>query len=446
MNDEKKKNKDEAYFVVKKLIENKHSAYLAGGCVRDELLGLNPVDYDVATSATPEEISGIFHRTAGFAKKYGVTVVVLNDNITVEVTTFRKDFGYRDGRRPTFVEFGTIEEDYIRRDFTINAMYKDVLTGKIIDFSGGASDLKNKIVKCVGIPENRFKEDKLRIMRAIRFAGALNFTIESETKKAIIKYIDELAFVSKERIHDELTKMITKKNADISLKLLKEIGALKIILPELEECSGVKQPPEFHPEGDVFEHTLKLFENAEYPINKILAYSMLFHDVGKPAVFTISDRIRFNGHEKIGSEIAETVMKRLRFSNKDVRDIKKIVLNHMKFMNVKSMKKSTLKKIIFGNTFDNELALHKLDCLASHGNLENYYYLLEKRAAFETEKKMPVPFISGHDIINAGIQPSPVFKKILSDIYNKQLEGIIKTKEEGLDLVKEYIKNTGDEK
>ncbi|MBP7654810.1 HD domain-containing protein, partial [Candidatus Dependentiae bacterium] len=288
--------------------------------------------------------------------------------------------------------------------------------------------------------ENRFEEDKLRILRAIRFAGSLNFNIESETQKAVIKYIDELSEVSKERIHDELTKMITKKNAHICIDLLKKIGALKIILPELDECSGVNQPEEFHPEGDVFKHTLKLFEQANYPLNKILAYSMLFHDIGKPAVYSVTDRIRFNGHEKTGSEISENIMKRLRFSNKDIREIKYIVLNHMKFMNVKEMRKSTLKKLIYRSTFEIELELHRLDCLSSHKNLENYYFLIEKRSEFENEKKLPKPFITGYDLIDLGIQPSPVFKKILSDVYNKQLEGKIKNKEEGLNEVKGYIK------
>ncbi len=433
-------NKEEAYEVIHCLANNGFEAYLAGGCVRDELLNNAPKDYDVATNAKPAEIEKIFSKTLNFAKKYGVIIVFFSKTKkTVEVTTFRKDFGYKDGRRPDYVVFGSLEEDYQRRDFTINALYKDIFKNQIIDFCGGLDDIKNKIVRCVGNAEERFNEDKLRILRAARFAGNLGFTIEPQTYSAAQKFIGQFQCVSFERINEELTKMFTRKNADLCLKILDEIGILKIILPEIADCKGISQPLEYHPEGDVFEHILKMFEFANYPISKILAFSILLHDVGKPLTYSQTDRIRFNGHDRKGAELAEKILKRLRFSKKEIAIIKNIIANHMKFINVPKMKSSTIQKFVLSENFDIELELHRLDCLASHQKLDTYNFLVEKRKEFEYLKKLPKPLITGKNLIDNGLKPGPIFKKILNDVYNWQLENKIEDKQRALDYLKNII-------
>jgi len=331
-------NKKEAYEVIRKLSAKGFEAYLAGGCVRDELCGKKPTDYDVATSAHPSDVEKIFHRTLSFAKKYGVTNILFDDKIIVETTTFRKEFEYLDGRRPALIEFGTLTDDYIRRDFTINALYKDIINDRIIDLCGGMNDLQNKILRCVGNPYDRFREDKLRILRAVRFSGNMGLDIEAETFNAMKSFKKELCNISFERIHDELAKMITKENAVKCLRILNDTELLDEIIPELSACKGIAQSPEHHPEGDVFVHTLKMFEFPEYPISKILAFSMLLHDVGKPLVQEISDKITFYNHEKKSAELADTILRRLRFSNKDTNEIVFIIGNHMRFMNAQSMK------------------------------------------------------------------------------------------------------------
>lgn len=429
-------NKNEAFEVIKKLTANGFEAYLAGGCVRDELCGKQPTDYDVATSARPEEVEKIFPRTLSFAKKYGVTNILFHDKVIVETTTFRKEFEYLDSRRPAIIEFGTLTDDFIRRDFTINALYKDVINDRIIDLCGGINDLNNKILKCVGNPFERFREDKLRILRAVRFSGSMDLKIENETYNALKHYKKELCSISYERINEELTKMITKKNALRCLKILDESELLKEIIPELSACKGVEQTPIHHPEGDVFVHTLKMFEFPDYPISKELAFSMILHDVGKALTQEItSEKITFYGHEKKSQELSEIILRKLRFSKKEVNEISYIVGNHMRFMHCQTMKTSTLKKLILSKTFDTELELHKFDCLASHGNIDNYEFLLKKKHEYMNQKTLPPPLINGNDLIKSGLVPSPEFKVILKKIYNMQLEGKLSTKNEAMDKV-----------
>jgi len=370
-----KSNKDEAYFVIEKLTNAGYYSVLAGGCVRDELFGLTPVDFDVATAAPPDVVIKLFDTTKDFAKRYGVVFVTFKKHKCVEVTTFRKDFRYVDGRHPQNIEFGDITDDFKRRDFTINAIYKDIYKNEFIDFCDGINDVKNKVLRCVNNADERIAEDRLRILRAIRFACALELTIEPQTFNAIKNNIQFLNNISVERIREELTKMLTHKNANKCLELLHELSALKIILPEIADCVGVAQPPQFHPEGDVFSHILKMFELADYPISKILAFAILFHDIGKPKCMTISDRIRFHNHETVGAELAETVMQRLKFSKKDIRDISYIIRNHMKFISVPMMRENTIRKFISSPTFETELQLHYLDCVSSHNKLEIFKYL-----------------------------------------------------------------------
>ena len=448
--------KDFAISIVRTLRERDHKAYLVGGCVRDLLLGRQPADYDVATDATPEEVMRIFPDTYAVGAQFGVVLVPLPErdvainvacrDVTcyvspkadvVEVATFRSDIGYSDGRHPDQVRFSKDpREDVERRDFTINGLLLDPVTNEVLDFVGGRNDLDAGIIRSIGDPYQRFAEDKLRMLRAVRFAARFGYTIEPGTFQAIQKTASQIDQVSRERVRDELTRMLTEGHARRAFLLLDESGLLREVLPEIEAMKGVEQPPQFHPEGDVFVHTLLLLERLPHPCPITLAWGALLHDVGKPATFRVApDRIRFDGHVDVGVKIAEEICHRLHFSNDDTDQILALVDNHMRFAHVQQMKESTFKRFVRMPRFDEHLQLHRMDCEASHGNLTSYNFTREKMASMPPAAMRPVPLITGDDLIAIGYRPGPQFKKILAAVEDGQLEGRLQTKNEAIAFV-----------
>jgi putative nucleotidyltransferase with HDIG domain len=443
-------SKDFSISIIQDLRQRGFQAYLVGGCVRDLLLNREPADYDVATSATPAQVMEIFPQTYAVGAQFGVVLVPLPEqrlklddessqkSHAIEVATFRSDLGYSDGRRPDEVRFSQDpREDVERRDFTINGMLLDPLTNDVLDFVGGRKDLEAGIIRTIGDPERRFAEDKLRMLRAVRFAARFDFEIEAGTLAAIRRQAQEIQVVSRERVRDELTKMLTEGHARRAFLLLDESGLLREVLPEISSMKGVQQPPEFHPEGDVFVHTLLLLENLPSPSPPTLAWGALLHDVGKPATFRVApDRIRFDNHVNVGVKIAEEICERLRFSARDAEQVLALVDNHMRFGHVTRMKESTLKKFIRLPGFDEHLALHRADSLASHGNLSTYEFIHKKLAETPPEKIRPTPLVTGDDLIAAGYVPGPKFREILEAVEDAQLEGQLLSHEAALEFVK----------
>ncbi|MFZ0662324.1 MAG: CCA tRNA nucleotidyltransferase [Acidobacteriaceae bacterium] len=426
--------------IVERLRAAGHDAYFAGGCVRDLLLGNSPSDFDVATSAHPEAVLQLFPRTFAVGAHFGVILVadeLDGQQIITEVATFRSDGAYADGRRPESVRFSeSAEEDVLRRDFTINGMLLDPQTGQVLDFVQGRADLDAKLIRAIGDPAQRFDEDKLRMLRAVRFAARFNFEIEPRTEAAIRSHAGQIHQVSLERVRDELTRMLTEGRARRAFELLDRTGLLKQVLPEIDRLHGVQQPPEFHPEGDVWLHTLLLLEQLPAAASPTLAWGALLHDSGKPATFQPGPgRIRFNGHVEIGVRIAEDLCRRLRFSNEDGTQIASLVQNHMRFGDVRRMKASTLKRFFRLNNFPEHLALHRLDCLASHGGLDLYDFAKQKYEEIPQEEVRPALLLTGHDLIEAGYKPGPQFKHLLAIAEDAQLEGRIHTKQEALILI-----------
>jgi poly(A) polymerase len=443
--------KDFSISIIRTLRNHGFQAYLAGGCVRDLLLQSEPADYDVATTATPAQVMEILPDSYAVGAQFGVVLVPLPEEQragtgekatprapAVEVATFRSDLGYSDGRRPDEVRFSQDpREDVARRDFTINGMMLDPVSGEVLDFVGGREDLEAGIIRAIGDPERRFAEDKLRMLRAVRFAARFAYEIEAETMAAIRDRAHEIQVVSCERVRDELTKMLTGAHARRAFLLLDESGLLKQVLPEISAMKGVMQPPEFHPEGDVFVHTLRLLENLPHPCPPALAWGALLHDVGKPATFRVApDRIRFDGHVDVGVKIAEEICGRLRFSNDDKAQVLALVDNHMRFGHVTRMKESTLKKFLRMHAFDEHLALHRADSLASHGNLSTYEFVREKLVEIPPEKIRPSPLVTGDDLIAAGYAPGPRFREILEAVEDAQLEGRLLASDAALEFVK----------
>jgi len=444
-----------AVSVARWLRDGGHEAYLAGGCVRDLLLGIPPQDFDVATSAMPDVVQASFARTESVGAHFGVVLVVEDidgERVATEVATFRNDGAYSDGRRPDAVRFSLeAREDVVRRDFTINGMLLDVLRWEagdrlvdcVLDYVGGLSDLDAGVVRAIGEPSRRFEEDKLRMLRAVRFAARLRFAIEPRTMAAIRAHAAEIGVVSAERVREELTKILTEGTARRGFELLDGSGLLVQVLPEIARLKGVEQPPQFHPEGDVWVHTLMLLEHLPKGASATLAWGMLLHDVGKPATFTPpdpqkpGDRIRFNGHVEVGVAVARTILSRLRFSNDDCDQILALVQHHMQFGDVMKMKRSTLKRFLRLPHFDEHLALHRADVLSSNKNLELYDFAKRHRAEMGEEEIRPKLLVTGADLITAGYTPGPRFKEMLHAAEDAQLEGEIATKEQGLELVRE---------
>jgi poly(A) polymerase len=444
--------KDFATTIVQSLRQRGFQAYLVGGCVRDLLLGRQPKDYDVATSATPAQVMDIFPETYAVGAQFGVVLVPASErddvggdpaelsskSHAVEVATFRSDIGYSDGRHPEEVRFSLDpREDVARRDFTINGMLLDPASGEVLDFVGGRKDLEAGIIRTIGDPEQRFREDKLRMLRGVRFAARFEYSIEPATFVAMQKLAEEIQVVSRERVRDELTGMLTEGQARDAFLVLDESGLLKPVLPEISAMKGVEQPAEFHPEGDVYVHTLLLLENLPHPCPLTLAWGALLHDVGKPPTFRVApDRIRFDNHVEVGVKMAEEICRRLRFSNDDTEQILALVNNHMRFGHVSRMKESTLKRFLRMPAFDEHLALHRADCLASHGNLSTYEFIEQKRAEIPAEKMRPAPLVTGDDLIAAGHVPGPRFREILSAVEDAQLEGRLPSRDAALDFVR----------
>jgi len=432
-----KASRDTAVEIVRRLKSAGHEALFAGGCVRDSLLGLEPEDYDVATSAGPEEVSALFERVIPVGAAFGVMLVVI-DGVGYEVAAFRQDQAYRDGRRPEAVVFSNAKDDALRRDFTINGLFMDPEDGRIVDYVGGRDDLKKRVIRAIGDPVARFGEDRLRMLRAIRFATRFDYCIEVHTREAILESAAHICEVSWERIRDELVRMLTGPRAGRALDMLDDLDLLPEILPEIRAMKGVAQPEAFHPEGDVFEHTKIMLDLMKDPSPR-LAMGVLLHDVGKPGTYEEADRIRFSEHDTAGSEIAGRICRRLRFSTADTEAIVSLVSHHMRFMNVRRMKQSTLKRFLRMEGFEEHLELHRLDCLGSHGGLENYEFALTKMREFGDEEVRPSRLITGHDLIDLGYERGPRFTEILSAVEEEQLEGRLSGREEALDWVKSHF-------
>lgn len=437
-----KPNRKDALEIVKRLQDKGYIAYWVGGCVRDMLRGVEPEDYDVVTSATPEEVKKLFRKTVAVGESFGVVLVVMH-KVPYEVATFRKDDTYSDGRRPDKVFYSTPQEDALRRDFTVNGMFYDPVANKLYDYVGGQEDLKAGVIRTIGEPKARFSEDKLRLMRAARFASLLGFKIEEDTARTIKKLAGDITVVSAERIRVELVKILTGPRPRMGMELLSEHGILKHILPEVEAMRGVSQPPEFHPEGDVWTHTMLMLEKMKPYPEVELALAVLLHDVGKPLTYSESERIRFDGHAQVGAETALNIMRRLRFSKREQDLVESLVKEHLKFMEVRKMRTSTLKRFMRIDRFDLHLELHRLDCLASHGNLDNYNFVKAKMAEFEALEKeealRPPPLITGHDLIRLGLKPGPKFKEILEAVEDAQLENIVTNRKEALKFVNNLL-------
>ena len=412
-----------------------HQAYLVGGCVRDLLLGRPPKDFDVATDARPDRVSELFERSEQVGAHFGV-VLVRENTAQVEVATFRSDARYSDGRRPDAVRFeGDPRQDAIRRDFTINALLLDPDTNQVLDFTGGRDDLRRRVVRAIGDPQERFQEDHLRLIRAVRFAARLGFEIEPATMAALQRLHGLIVKVSPERVRDELARILTEGGARRGFELLDETGLLGDILPEVAAMKGVAQPPEFHPEGDVWTHTLLLLEKLRHP-TVTLAAGALLHDVGKPATFRIADRIRFDGHVEEGVRLAHDILTRLRFSNEQISQIKALIAHHMRFKDSGQMRESTMKRFLRMENFTEHLELHRLDCLSSNGKLDTYKRVLARLAELGEEELRPKPLLTGRDLIELGYQPGPSFGTMLAAVEDAQLEGSVQTKEDALALVR----------
>ena len=427
--------------VAARLRESGHTAYFAGGCVRDIVRVITPKDYDIATSAAPETVQKIFPRTHAVGAHFGVIIVLEND-FQFEVATFRSDDAYIDGRHPSAVHFSSPEEDAQRRDFTINGMFYDPVADNVIDFVGGRADIDAKLVRAIGEPAQRFAEDRLRMLRAVRFATVLGYQIHSETWKALLANAPSINQISAERIRDELVRIFVSPNRVRGWDLLDASGLMEAVLPELDVMKGVLQPEQFHPEGDVFVHTRLMLEMLPQEVSVPLVFAVLFHDVAKPVTARVdkTGRIRFNEHDRIGAEMTEAIMRRLRFSGAEIEATVEMVRQHMVFKDVPNMRVAKLKRFMARPTFEEELELHRVDCASSHRMLDNYEFLLRKREEFANEPIIPPPLVRGDDLIAIGLKPGPKFGEILEAVETRQLEGTLQTSEEALAWVKrEYL-------
>ena len=412
-----------------------------GGCVRDLLLGREPADYDVTTNATPERVMELFPENVAVGAQFGV-ILIPREDLKVEVATFRSDMGYSDGRHPDRVVFSaTPEEDVQRRDFTINGLLMRPESGEVLDFVDGRADLKNRVIRAIGKPDRRFAEDKLRMMRAVRFASRFDFEIEANTFRSIRRHVGEIHQVSLERLREELTKMLTEGAARRAFELLDQTWLLQQVLPEIGAMKGVEQPPQFHPEGDVWIHTLLMLEQLPASVSPTLAWAVLLHDVGKPPTFKpaseTGDRIRFDGHVDVGVRMAEEICRRLRFSNEDTEQILALVDNHMKFKDAGQMRASTLKRFVRQPRFDEHLELHRLDCLSSNRQLDSYAFVRQVLEETPAEQIYPPRLLTGDDLKRMGFMPGPKFSEILRSVEDAQLEGQITSAAAAADYVQE---------
>src|SRR5271170_7155091 len=419
------------------------AAFWVGGCVRDFLLGREAQDFDIATDAKPEQVEKLFRKTIPVGKKFGVMIIVEGGH-QFQVATFRAEANYQEGRRPEKIVFANAEADALRRDFTVNGLFYDPLTKKIHNWVGGEKDLRAKIIRTIGKPEERFGEDHLRLLRAVRFAAQLNFEIEPETFAAVKKLAPKIKLISAERIRDELLKLFAPPHAARGLVLLRESGLLPFVLPELVATISCEQSPDYHPEGTVFEHIKLMLEKLPPNSNELLPWTVLLHDIAKPVTAEKDLRtgaIHFYGHEKVGAEMARAILNRLRFPKKQIDEIVACVLHHMQFKDVKQMRKSTLRRLLLRETFPLELELHKLDCLGSHGNLEHYNFLVEQAEELKKKPAIRPPLLTGKDLIELGMKPGRELGALLAEIREKQLADELKNKREAKSWAKKQIAN-----
>ncbi|HEY1489619.1 MAG TPA: CCA tRNA nucleotidyltransferase, partial [Verrucomicrobiae bacterium] len=407
--------------IVAELQRSGFAAFWVGGCVRDFLLGREPQDFDIATDARPGQVENLFRKTIPVGKKFGVIIVVEGGH-QFQVATFRAEADYRDGRRPEKIVFADAEADASRRDFTVNGLFYDPLTQKIHDWVGGERDLRARIIRTIGAPEERFAEDHLRMLRAVRFATQLNFEIEPKTFAAVKSLAPEIKLISAERIRDELLKLFRPPHAARGLVLLRDSGLLEHILPELAATIVCEQSPDFHPEGSVFNHICLMLEKLPAGADASLTWAVLLHDIAKPVTVerdAASGKIHFYGHEKIGADIAEEILRRLKFSNREIEEIVAAVRHHMQFKDVKQMRKATLRRLLLRETFPLELELHRLDCLGAHGDLEYYHFLLEQAEALKNQPEIIPPLLTGDDLIELGVVPGKKLGELLHELRDK---------------------------
>ena len=430
-----------ATHIVRTLQAKGYQAVFAGGCVRDMLMGRPPKDYDVATNATPDDVCKLFPRAKVVGAHFGVVIVVLDDH-QFEVATFRAEGEYLDGRHPSRVTFTTAEGDVRRRDFTVNGLLFDPVAEKVLDYVGGQADIRARLIRAIGDPRARFAEDHLRLLRAVRFAAFLDFEIEPETRHAITEMAPKIHSVSAERIAEELKKLLTRHGTERGMKLLHEAGLLPEILPEVAAMAGVEQPPTWHPEGDVFTHSALCLSSLDNPSFE-LAMGTLLHDVGKPVTIERGERIRYPYHESVGADIAERICQRLKVSIESREHIVWLVKRHMVFVGADKMRLSTLKRLFANPWFDDLLAVHKADVLASTNDLSEYDFCVAKRQEISQEKISPPPLVTGDDLIAMGLQPGPVFKEILSLLREEQLEEKLNTREAALERARQVVSEKG---
>ncbi len=428
--------------LARRLTSAGHEALLAGGCVRDTLLGLEPKDHDIATSARPAEVLKLFPGSNEVGAHFGV-VIVKHHGVHVEIATFRTDGSYKDGRRPESVTFSTPEEDALRRDFTVNGLFELPETGEVIDHVGGLADLKAGVLRAIGDPDARFQEDALRLLRAVRFSTTLGFVIEPTTLAAVKSHAHSLRKISVERIRDEFSKILTSPRRRHGVELLVETGLMAHIVPEFLATLGCEQPPEFHPEGDVYVHTCIMLEmlTPDAPLDLCLA--VFLHDIAKPPCRSVdadTGRIRFNGHDALGATMADAILRRLKYSNDMIAAVVPMVARHMQFMNVQQMRTAKLKRFMAEPTFSRELELHRVDCASSNGLSDNHEFLQAKEAEFDAAPLIPPPLVTGRDLIALGLMPGPRFKKILETIQTEQLEGRLDKRDAALDLLKSFVR------
>jgi len=442
MNQEIKMNnhRHHAEGIVHRLKQSGHEAYFVGGCVRDFILGKDSGDYDIVTSALPDQVIQLFPKTVSIGAKFGVIAVIV-ENHPYEVATFRSDDVYEDGRHPSTVRFSSAKEDVFRRDFTINGLLMDPASSEIFDYVKGRADIEKKIIRTIGNPDNRFNEDYLRMLRAIRFAANLGFEIESETKKAIEPHASKINQISAERVRDELNKILTRGGSRIGFELMRETTILKEVLPEVDKLKGVGQPPRFHPEGDVWQHTLTMLEllptGGESDNNIRLGWAALLHDVGKSLTRSEDEKgVHFYGHVQKGEEIADDIMQRLRFSNAQRETVLNLIRQHMVFMNVQKMRPGRLKRFLRMPNFDLHLELHRLDCVASHGMLDNYEFCSEQLKLLNLDDLHPSRLLTGNDLMDMGFKAGKIIGEILLALEEEQLEGRIKTQEDARKYVR----------
>jgi len=422
--------------ILRRLRSEGFQAFLVGGCVRDLVMGLTPKDYDISTDATPEKVAGLFPESIGVGAQFGVMLVPRPEG-NVEVATFRSDGRYTDGRHPSEVRYSkTPQQDVLRRDFTINGLLYDPVKEQVLDYVGGQADIHARRVRAIGNPHERFSEDRLRMLRAVRFAARLAFTLDAGAAEAIRNQAAEIHQVSSERVRDEILKILTEGRPRQGFELLDATKLLQEVLPEVQRMQGVAQPPEFHPEGDVWVHTMMMLDGLRSP-TPTLALGVLLHDVGKPPTFSVRERIRFDNHVEVGAKMAEEISGRLRLPSRDTERVVELVRHHLRFMDFPRMRRSTQLRFLRLPGFAEHLELHRLDCLASHGDLSTYE--MAKRLLEETppETVRPAPLLRGDDLISQGYSPGPIFKEILQAVEDAQLEGRVHNSAQALSLVVE---------